>query len=453
MLNQKKETIMKNYVIFIIFLFTASIAFSQETVGGKVLKSSKDKTFQRGERKGSDGIDDALDKVEDKINNIFKKKNKKKASSGNEDSQEDSSDSQDKASSRGNSSSNSVKKNTKFDFVAGQKQIGFDDFSTTNVGDFPLGWNSNSSAEIVTLNNSNQKWLSITKDGYFQPEFVKDMPDNFTLEFEVYTRYRSSNILQYQLYLMPSENPKKDLSKEYLNDYFKLYWQGCKGIAAFSVVENKQEINSNDGLNIKELACDNTSGDGKISKFSIWRQDERIRIYVDEHKVLDLSQAFDMKQKYNVFKVGAKYMNNSNGRENDDEFMISNIRYAVAGADNRSKLITEGRFVTNGILFDINTATIKPESNSILKEIAQTLEENPTIKVKIIGHTDNDGEASSNLTLSQKRAEAVKTALVNFYGINTCRLETDGKGESQPLNKNINVDEKAQNRRVEFVKL
>ena len=125
----------------------------------------------------------------------------------------------------------------------------------------------------------------------------------------------------------------------------------------------------------------------------------------------------------------------------------------MAGADTRNKLITEGRFVTNGILFDVNSDNIKPESGTVLKEMATTLQENPTVRVKIIGHTDNDGADAANLTLSQKRAAAVKTALSSFYGIDANRMETDGKGESQPLNKNATSAEKAQNRRVEFIKL
>ncbi|MEC5165345.1 OOP family OmpA-OmpF porin [Flavobacterium sp. PL11] len=442
---------MKKYTIFIIILFITANGFSQQTVGGKILKNSKDKTYQRGEKKGSEGIDDALDKVEDGIKNIFKKKNK---SNTNNKIEEGNNNSQDKELSKGNSSSNTVRKNTKFDFIAGQKLIGLDDFSTTNIGDFPLGWNTNSSAEIVTFDGNDQKWLSITKDGYFQPEFINTMPNNFTIEFEVYTRYSSNNILYYSFYIAPSKNPKKDLSEKYLDNYFKFNWYACSKSAGFMVVEKTETINSNNGLMVNELACGkDANGKGKVSKFSLWRQDGRLRIYVDENKVLDLPQAFDMKQNYTVFKFGAEYMNYSNGREVDDEFMVSNIRYAVAGADTRSKLITEGRLVTNGILFDVNSDNIKPESGSVLKEIGTTLQENPSIRVKIIGHTDNDGDDKTNLSLSQKRAIAIKTALESFYGINASRLETDGKGESQPLNKNANAADKAQNRRVEFVKL
>lgn len=132
---------------------------------------------------------------------------------------------------------------------------------------------------------------------------------------------------------------------------------------------------------------------------------------------------------------------------------MTNIRYAVAGEDTRNKLITEGRFVTTGIQFDVNSDAIKPESGAVLKEMATTLQENPTVNIKIIGHTDSDGDANANLILSKKRALAVKNALINFYGISAARMETDGKGESQPVQSNNTASGKAQNRRVEFIKL
>ena len=79
--------------------------------------------------------------------------------------------------------------------------------------------------------------------------------------------------------------------------------------------------------------------------------------------------------------------------------------------------------------------------------------ENPTVKIKIIGHTDSDGDASANLTLSKKRAEAVKMRLVYGFGISESRLSTDGKGETAPLINNTTSEAKSQNRRVEFIKL
>ncbi len=83
----------------------------------------------------------------------------------------------------------------------------------------------------------------------------------------------------------------------------------------------------------------------------------------------------------------------------------------------RNKLLTEGKFTTTGILFDVNSDRIKPESYGVLKEIAAVLKNNPALKVKITGHTDSDGEAAYNLTLSKQRATAVKTALSSEFGI------------------------------------
>lgn len=443
---------MKKILLLIILVCSTKLVQAQETVGGKVAKNAKDKTYQKGEQKADETVDNALNKVEDGIKNIFKKKEKKKK---NKQVDENSQEMNQSGNSSNGSSSNSknIKVYSKFDFIPGEKIIGFDDFSTTSVGDFPLGWNTNSSAEIVTLDDSNQKWLFMTKDGYFQPDFVKDMPTNFTIEFDVFTRYRSNNILEYQFYILPSTNPKRDLSEEYLNDYFQFKWLACEGSSSFFVVENNETVNKNEGFMVKDLIC---KGDDKDSpthvKFSIWRQDARLRIYANENKILDIPQAFDKKLKYNVFKIGPKYMNFSE-QENKDEFMISNVRYAVGAPDTRNKLITEGKLITRGILFDVNSDVIQPSSYGVLKEIATALKENPSVNIKIIGHTDSDGDANANLTLSQKRALAVKNILVSEFKIAENRMQTNGKGESEPSDTNKSAIGKANNRRVEFIKL
>ena len=80
------------------------------------------------------------------------------------------------------------------------------------------------------------------------------------------------------------------------------------------------------------------------------------------------------------------------------------------------------------------------------------LKENPDLKVKIIGHTDSDRDDKSNLDLSKQRALAVKNALINEFGIDGSRMETDGKGEVEPADKNSTAEGKANNRRVEFIK-
>lgn len=96
---------------------------------------------------------------------------------------------------------------------------------------------------------------------------------------------------------------------------------------------------------------------------------------------------------------------------------------------------------------------IKPASYGVLKEIAEALNENKELKIKIVGHTDSDGDATKNIELSKKRANAVKNYLIKNFGISAPRIETDGKGATQPIDKANTKEAKANNRRVEFIKL
>ena len=132
---------------------------------------------------------------------------------------------------------------------------------------------------------------------------------------------------------------------------------------------------------------------------------------------------------------------------------ICNLRLAVGAPDIRKKMLEQNKWVTHGILFDVNSDKIKPESYGTLKEMAGVLKEYPELKVKIVGHTDGDGNDATNLDLSKRRAASVKSALAKEFGINESRMETDGKGESEPIDKNDNPAGKANNRRVEFIKI
>lgn len=108
---------------------------------------------------------------------------------------------------------------------------------------------------------------------------------------------------------------------------------------------------------------------------------------------------------------------------------------------------------TRGILFDVNSGKIKAKSYGTPKEISKVPTEKADVKVKIIGHADSDGDYKANMELSKKRAESVKNKLSSDFGIDAARMETDGKGESQPLSPNTTPEGKANNRRVEFIKL
>lgn len=111
----------------------------------------------------------------------------------------------------------------------------------------------------------------------------------------------------------------------------------------------------------------------------------------------------------------------------------------------RSRILIEDQ-----IYFDVDRATIKAESDSLLDEIAATFEDHPElVMIRIEGHTDSDGEALYNLRLSQARAESVVQALVD-RGVDEDRMEPVGFGEARPLASNADALGKAKNRRVEF---
>jgi len=115
-------------------------------------------------------------------------------------------------------------------------------------------------------------------------------------------------------------------------------------------------------------------------------------------------------------------------------------------------LNTTGSVALHNILFDTGKATIKPESSAALAVVGELLKNDPSLKLQIQGHTDNVGQAAANVKLSQDRAAAVKTYLVQTLGINATRLTTSGLGDTKPVADNTSEAGRAQNRRVELVK-
>ena len=341
---------------------------------------------------------------------------------------------------------------SKYDFVPGEKLIAYEDFSSTAVGDFPLKWNTNATAEVVTLNNQPGKWLKLNKEGVFYPEFIKSLPENFTLEFDLGVNPDWSEV-PFSLNIASLESPD-----DYRNYYHFVNWKGFHAIHLDlqPLVEGErpgisQLTAGKDGNHTIDNMVEYNIWDNKEHNFahvSIWRQKERLRVYVNGEKIWDIPRAFDGQTKYNAVTFACQTPNNL-----DNYFLLNNIRLAVGAPDTRNKLITEGKFVTRGILFDVNTDKLKPESYGVLKELGAVMKENATMKFRIIGHTDSDGDDKLNLDLSRRRAAAVKNALVKEFGVNADNLETDGKGETAPVDSNTTVEGKANNRRVEFVKI
>ncbi len=102
------------------------------------------------------------------------------------------------------------------------------------------------------------------------------------------------------------------------------------------------------------------------------------------------------------------------------------------------------------IEFEFNKAAINPSSMPMIEEVATAMNNNKNITIKVCGHTDDKGDEEYNLKLSRERAIAVKHALES-YGVDGDRIKIEGKGEGAPLVPNTNEENRAKNRRTEFI--
>jgi outer membrane protein OmpA-like peptidoglycan-associated protein len=102
------------------------------------------------------------------------------------------------------------------------------------------------------------------------------------------------------------------------------------------------------------------------------------------------------------------------------------------------------------ILFATDSATLRPDLVRDIRAVAGNLNSYPNSTVQVLGHTDNVGDAGYNQDLSYRRADSVTSILVN-EGVSSGRVQSIGRGESQPVASNLTPDGRQQNRRVEIV--
>ena len=420
----------------IVFLVCMSLLFSMnmsaqgwlEKVGQKAVNTAKQKVENRAAKKAGEATDKALDKLE--------KKDKKNVET--EENKDAGVQTADKS-----VQEEKLTATSKYDFIPGEKVIFFDDFSQDAVGDFPALWNTNGSGEVVTTNLFPGNWMKFVMKECVWTDALLQLPDNYTIEFDVIPigGLEGQGMSGWNMRLMQAKNAKAwdggsapgNGGIEFSIEYFGrpsyhtwLYGKECE-LAKLNGYKEGDEF--------KE----------KINQkyhIAIWVQKTRVRIYQNQDKLFDAPKAFPtgcVNPNRLRFEYGAA--------------MISNVRIAVGAPDTRSKLITEGKLVTYGIYFDVNKDVVKAESFGTLKSIADVLKENPDVRIKIVGHTDSDGDNAKNLDLSQRRAKSVMNELVNVFGIEASRMETDGMGETKPVAPNDTPVNKALNRRVEFIKL
>ena len=414
-----------------VFLLCLSILFGMqvnaqgwlEKVGKKAVNTAKQKVENRAAKKAGEATDKALDGLEGKDNQktdteeTVEGTNKKGASD--------------------NQKSEKLTATSNYDFVAGDKVLLYEDFSQDAVGDFPALWTTNKSGEINTLSIAPGNWLNLnaTEGNWWLLKPI-EFPKNFIVEFDVVPkkgapRYAAAVTIY-------GENSYKEMSDPY---------NGSTGLI-INIAKTDWESHGIKAGNPKVTGSStiNPVEEEKVNHVIIWVQNRRVRIYHKGEKVLDMPTNLYEGSKFTRFGF-MLYRGASSAS------YVSNIKITTASPDTRSKLLTEGKLVTYGIYFDVNKDVVKAESFGTMKSIADVLKENPDVRIKIVGHTDSDGDNAKNLDLSQRRAKSVMNELVKVFGIDASRMETDGMGETKPIAPNDTPSNKALNRRVEFVKL
>ena len=327
---------------------------------------------------------------------------------------------------------------SKFDFTPGEKVIFYDDFTETAVGDFPASWNTNATGEVVTTNLFPGSWFKIMGKGSIALDEGVQLPDNYTIEFDVIPHASGKDFenFNFGFYLYSAANPKD------LNEGGAV--PGKVGIKMEFGSRSSYSAYNENGYTMESSKDDAVMKPDTKYRLSFWVQKTRLRVYLDQEKIFDLPKIMTPGYVYNMMRFGVWDAGNP---------MVTNFRVATGLPDMRNKLLTEGKLVSYGIYFDVNKDVVKPESYGTLKGIADVLNENKGVRVKIIGHTDSDGAAALNLDLSKRRGASVKNELVKSFGIDASRIESDGLGATAPVAPNDTPVNKALNRRVEFIKL
>jgi len=415
---------MKKKKIILLLLIHAICSFAGYNLNAQIknpLKKIKSSSENRANEQVDKGIDKTLDSVEEGIGNLFRKKDK----GNNEDEtpvpqvEQVPENLEETASAKTN---NQMKLYTKYDFVPGDTVIFEDLLINEQNGEFPAKWDLKSgNVEIALLGDETVINFPSTQNAVIVPLMKEKgdyLPEKFTIEFDAYF---SEFCTKYTLNLYDLVNQK---NPEKLPEITLSPWD------IFIMGKGKTEIERNENYPYWQRVA--------IS-FNI----RSLKVYFGEQRVANIP---NLGANPTGFSIGSHQCHTG-------QFScIRNIRIAKGSTNLYERVVTDGKFITNGIRFDVGKATIKPESMGIINQIVKLMNEHTDLNFSVEGHTDSDGDESANQKLSEERAAAVKQ-LLNEMGIDNSRLETKGFGEGKPVDSNATAEGKANNRRVEFIKI
>lgn len=317
---------------------------------------------------------------------------------------------------------------SKYDFVPGTEIIFEDNQEGEQNGEFPSKWDlKNGVIENATFDGSNVIYFRETGNAPngIVPLITENnadyLPEEFTIEFDAY--FEANKFSQsYSVFFYDAKNQKNNKMK-----------RTRIGINEAEYGENQKMYPGAARSNIDKKA--------KWRHIAISFNKRALKIYMDDTRLINIPNITE-----NPTGITLSAYNHREG-----QYFIKNIRIAKGAVPLYDKVLTDGKFITTGIKFDVNKATIKAESMGTINYVVKMMNDNPTLNFTVEGHTDSDGDDARNQSLSESRAKAISDKLQEL-GIASSRLKTKGWGESKPMAGNDTPEGKAQNRRVEFVK-
>ena len=321
---------------------------------------------------------------------------------------------------------------SKYDFVPGETVLFEDNLEGEQNGEFPSQWDLiDGYVENALFSGENVIRFPIENTGAtIKPLMKKEgdyLPEKFTIEFDMYLSSRTS---KYTVYLWDKgkSNRRPD------------------GLHAIDVGYD-QEASYEGGKMQRKLP------EASQKPYPHWRHVaisfnvRALKIYIDQDRLVMIPNVTGNPTALSIHASTYDF-----GQTGDYPTMIRNIRIAEGAVKLYDRFITDGKIVTNGIKFDSGKATLKLESMGVINEIVKLMKEHPEINFSVEGHTDSDGDAKFNIDLSEQRANTVVNELI-ARGIDDKRMVAKGFGEDVPVADNTSPEGKANNRRVEFVKM
>ncbi|MDR0927040.1 MAG: OmpA family protein [Ignavibacteria bacterium] len=420
-------------------------------LGKKIQKAAEEKVEEKAEQKTKNAVGEAIDDATDP--NTYKgddKNNQQQntpAQQNNNNADADAPDAVAPVSAKPKSPELAY---NKFDYVAGDVLIFDDDQAGELVGEFPSKWDLvHGEAEIAKFNGEN---VIVLKKGCYIRPLMKDiynyLGDVFTIEFDYWFTYQAKGEYHgdYWLGLIP---PKEKWAGNHKFDFIipghisYWNWDGHDG--------NKLENRSPSfRYGWHTTSAEQRSGNrneflepGNWVHISLSFNKRAMKIYINENRIGNIPNMTD-----DLGWLQFQYDQGDDGRHG----YMRRFRIAKGAVPLYDRMMTDGKFITYGITFDVGKSVIKPESMGEMNRIVTLMTENTDLKFSVEGHTDNTGNAATNQTLSDARSKAVVDKLIEM-GIAADRLKSAGKGQTSPIAENDTDEGRAKNRRVEFVKI